>query len=159
MDRRYAICTEGRTLSFSVVPCVVMARPGRRSSAANVVELTTTETRPRLTPPPTLSKQERAIFTATAIANPHLTASDAMLLSLFVQGYTKTLTLGSQPGVADWEKAARMTATLATKLRLTPQSTQDPQTLGRRRADAKPSPIDAFLDGLEDDDDEADTNT
>jgi hypothetical protein len=42
--------------------------------------------------------------------------------------------------VAAWERAARISMALGTKLRLTPQSTIDPHTAGRRKVDLPRSP-------------------
>jgi hypothetical protein len=44
--------------------------------------------------------------------------------------------------LALWEKASRMQATLATRLRLAPQSRVDPKTLARQQPSAWPKPWD-----------------
>jgi hypothetical protein len=47
---------------------------------------------------------------------------------------------------AVWEKATRMQATLATRLRLAPQARIDPATLTRRREKTPPSAYDLMRD-------------
>ena len=127
-----------------------MAKPGRRSAAENVVRLTTTALRPRLTPPSSLTKAERAIFADVVRENAHLNAADVPLVVIYVQAYSKALALGQQQAaVADWDRATRVMMSAGTKLRLTPQSTQNPQALGRRRLDASPP---SYYDTMDDDD-------
>jgi hypothetical protein len=114
-----------------------MAQPGRRSAAAaSVLRVAPTRGRRRLTPPTSLTKPEQAIFDAIAADNAHLTATDTALLASYAQAVVKTMKLAKEKGaVADWERAARVAAMLATKLRITPQATTDPQSIGRRRKD------------------------
>lgn len=128
-----------------------MARPGRRSQAElNIVSLAPTAARPKLTAPEFLTTAERSLFTEIAAANAHLTTGDAMLLGLYVQGLTR-VQKAKRTDIAAWEKAVRVVLSLATKLRLTPQSSTDPQTLGRRRKDEqKPS----YLETMGNDDDD-----
>ncbi len=106
---------------------------GRRSSAANIVPLTITTPRPKLTPPTPLSSAEKLIFIATAAQHPHLTAGDTVLLVAFAQAAVRTFKLSKSKNTDEWEKSLRALLSVATKLRLTPQSTHDPQTLGRQR--------------------------
>jgi len=57
---------------------------------------------------------------------------------------------------ADFEKLARVMMSLATKLRISPQSRVDPKTLARRHADAHtgPKPWDRNRDGNGNDDED-----
>jgi hypothetical protein len=56
------------------------------------------------------------------------------MLASFVQATIASRRYARDPARIDvWEKATRLQATLATKLRLTPQSRIDPQTLGRMK--------------------------
>ena len=116
-----------------------MVQPGRRSPASlTVLPTASSGARPRLAPPAILTTGEQAVFNEMAAANPHLTPTDAPLLAGYVQALTKMHRLAKRPDVGPWEKAARVAMSLGTKLRLTPQATQDPQALGRRRKDAQP---------------------
>ena len=59
------------------------------------------------------------------------------MLSVYAQSVAKTIRLGKEKGaVADWERSARVMVTLATKLRITPQASVRPETVGRQRRDA-----------------------
>jgi hypothetical protein len=129
-----------------------MAQPGRKSAAANLVSLASTARPTRLTPPASLTKTEQSTFNALVVANPHLTITDGLLLAGFVRASSMMLDRKSEAG--EWEKASRVAITLATKLRLTPQSTQDPQALGRRRKDHHPSPIEEYFANNPDDGDD-----
>jgi len=94
---------------------------------------------PRLDPPPTLTDPERALFVeiVQACSPKHFVPSDVPLVVSYVQA-----TLLSRQAVTNaattpamlalWEKATRMQATLATRLRLSPQARTDPKTIGRQ---------------------------
>ena len=110
-----------------------MAQRGRRSSTSNIVALAPTGTRSRLTPPAFLSTVEVTMFADLAAHNRHLTSTDVALLAGYVQALGKMHKMAKKSEIADWERAARVALALGTKLRLTPQSTTDPQTIGRRR--------------------------
>ena len=89
----------------------------------------------RLSPPPHLNKAERNLFSEIvgAVDAQHFVEGDLPLLCSYV-----TATLIARKASHDvsminvWEKAARMQATLATRLRLSPQSRLDPKTVARR---------------------------
>jgi hypothetical protein len=93
----------------------------------------------RLRPPPTLTNAERSLFVeiVEACSPKHFVPSDLPLLVSFIQS-----TLLSRQAIKDaaedttalavWEKATRMQATLATRLRLAPQARTDPKTVGRQ---------------------------
>ena len=113
-----------------------MKQRGRRSGdqletlALRVVEAP----RPQLVPPASLNKAERSLFAEIAAAAPHLKQSDVPLLVSFTQATIASRRSARDPSKADlWEKATRLQASLATKLRLTAQARIDPQTLGRQR--------------------------
>ena len=57
------------------------------------------------------------------------------LVAAFAIATVKVFELAKTDDVAGWEKACRVQAMYATKLRLSPQATCDPQTIGRRRKD------------------------
>lgn len=129
-----------------------MTQPGRRSAAAaSVVQPATNGPRPRLIPPSSLTKAERAIFTSIAATARHLTETDTVLLAAYATAVAKTARLGKGKDTADWERSARVMAMLATKLRLTPQATASPQTIARQRKNAlPPSYYDVMPDGDDD---------
>lgn len=88
----------------------------------------------RLKTPAGLSAKERALFielvNSTNVS--HFRGSDVSLLVLYVQALLMARKLGRDPKkIVEWEKSARTTAMLATKLRLTPQSRADAKTIGR----------------------------
>lgn len=117
-----------------------MRKRGRQSAAANVVPLSLTGLPPRLTAPVGLRTDEQTLFNELVGAcDPrHFVKSDVPLLISYVQS-----TLLSRRTAADleadprvitiWEKATRMQATLATRLRLAPQARTDPKTLARQQ--------------------------
>jgi hypothetical protein len=115
-----------------------MAQPGRRSAAAaSVLRLAPNRARPRLSPPTALTKDERMIFDLVAAENQHLAATDAPLLAAFAQASIKVFKLAKKEDVAAWERACRVQAMYSTKLRISPQTCTDPQSIGRRRKDAE----------------------
>ncbi len=126
-----------------------MTQRGRKS-ALKLVPLDATGIRPKLTPPRTLSKSEAELFVATVANNPHLSTGDAPLLACYVQGLAKGQRLARSRDVAAWEKCMRVVLSMATKLRLTPQSLH-PDTVARRKRD-QPPPSYYELDSNDDDD-------
>ncbi|MGB9394444.1 MAG: hypothetical protein WCB32_06625 [Pseudolabrys sp.] len=62
----------------------------------------------------------------------HFVESDLPLLVSYVQATLLSRSTARDPDkIAIWEKATRMQATLATRLRLAPQSRTDPKTIAR----------------------------
>ena len=125
-----------------------MAQRGRKSaeSLLTVVSPGTTGLRPRLSPMAALTKDEQAIFTLVIGQNPHLTVTDAPLLTAFAQASAKAYKLVKKDDTRAWERACRVQAMLATKLRLTPQSSASGKVIGRLRRDGAPlSPIAQYL--------------
>lgn len=115
-----------------------------RKSAANVVTLMSVTGRPpRLSPPRYLNKAERAIFVELigACDARHFVESDLPLLASYSQATRMARAAARDPSkVGLWERAVRVQATLATRLRLAPQSRTDPQTVGRRQVRRGPPP-------------------
>jgi hypothetical protein len=113
-----------------------------RKSPGNLTALTFNADRPRLSPPPSLTTAERALFIEVVAACPprQFVQTDVHLLASFVQA---TLLARSavkkaakdQRMLATWEKATRTQTALARALRLTPQSRVDPKVIGRNRAE------------------------
>jgi hypothetical protein len=115
-----------------------MRKRGRKSSDELAV-INVNGDPPRLDPPPTLTDPERALFVeiVQACSPKHFVPSDLPLVVSYVQA-----TLLSRQAVTNaatapamltlWEKATRMQATLATRLRLSPQARTDPKTIGRQ---------------------------
>jgi len=94
---------------------------------------------PRLDPPPTLTDPERALFVelVQACSPKHFVPSDLPLVVSYVQATllsrrAVTSAATAPAMLALWEKATRMQATLATRLRLSPQARTDPKTIGRQ---------------------------
>lgn len=111
-----------------------------RKSAEELATPNITGEPPRLDPPPSLTEDEQSLFVQiTQSCSPrHFVVSDLPLLVSYLQA-----TLLSRQAIKDaakdtgalatWEKATRMQATLATRLRLAPQSRTDPKTLARQQ--------------------------
>jgi|SRR5262245_3279371 len=95
---------------------------------------------PRLDPPSDLTKDERSLFVqiVEACSPKHFTLSDVPILISFVQSTLLSRQAIKKAGknaaaLATWEKATRMQATLATRLRLAPQSRFDAKTNARQQ--------------------------
>jgi hypothetical protein len=89
----------------------------------------------RLTAPASLTSGERTLFDdlVGACDSSHFRKSDLPLLIAFIQAAVISQAAAHDPGeIAVWEKSTRMLATLATRLRLAPQSRVDPKTIGRQ---------------------------
>jgi hypothetical protein len=97
---------------------------------------------PRLQPPPYLNDDERSLFDELVGAcDPrHFVESDLPLLASYVQATLIARDAARAPSKIVFEKAVRMQATLATRLRLSPQSRIDPKTVGRRQEYQGPRP-------------------
>jgi len=73
------------------------------------------------------------LFSELAVNAGHLRPSDVPLLASYVQATIAARRYARDPSTVDlWEKAVRLQAMLATKLRLTAQSRVDPKKLGRK---------------------------
>jgi hypothetical protein len=109
-----------------------MRQRGRRSSVDLAVPVIDAA-RPRPEPPRGLTKAEQALFKEVVEDAPHLRKSDSQLLVAFVQATLVSRRSARDPARFDtWQKATRLQASLATKLRLSAQARIDPQTLGRQ---------------------------
>jgi hypothetical protein len=112
-----------------------------RKSAENLVAFPRVNGDPaRLQPPDLLSAKERRLFVELVDAcDPrHFVASDLPLICAYVQAaalsqYLVAAARKSDDALARWEKATRLMAMLATRLRLSVQSRTDPKTLARMR--------------------------
>jgi hypothetical protein len=117
----------------------------------SVVRSIGTGAKPKLSPTEPLSASQQATFRAVLAHNPHLNSADMPLLTLYVLSLSKAARLAKgKDDVLSFERASRLALTVGTKLRITPQSTRDPQTLGRRRKDTRPNVIDEILAGGDD---------
>ena len=115
-----------------------MRQRGRKSSDELAV-INVNGDPPRLDPPPTLTDPERALFVelVQACSPKHFLPSDLPLVVSYVQATllsrrAVTSAATAPAMLALWEKATRMQATLATRLRLSPQARTDPKTIGRQ---------------------------
>jgi hypothetical protein len=110
---------------------------GRKSAAAREIEPHVVMGVPsRLTPPSSLTNGEQTAFSELmAACDPaHFRESDKPLLISFVQATAIAQAAAHDPKMAaQWEKAVRLQAMLATRLRLSPQSRIDPETIGRQQ--------------------------
>jgi hypothetical protein len=97
--------------------------------------------RPKLIPSLTLSAEEKKLFAQIAADNPHLMVSDAPLVTQYVLILTRVKELSRDKDVRAWDKAVRLALQTGTKLRILPQSTVDPVTSGRRKADVHANPL------------------
>jgi hypothetical protein len=95
---------------------------------------------PRLEPPSCLSKPERRLFAEIVAVAPaqQFVASDAPLLASYVQACLLARSAVRRAGkdaraLSTWEKASRVQAMLATRLRLSPHSRVDPKVIGRHQ--------------------------
>jgi hypothetical protein len=97
-----------------------------------------------LKPPSYLRNAERKLFKQLVAAcdASHFVESDLPLLTSFVQATILAQHAARKPDqIAVWEKATRMQATLATRLRLAPQARADAKTVARRVPQSrKPAP-------------------
>jgi phage terminase small subunit len=103
----------------------------------------------RLKPPADLTREEQELFRhmVGVCAPDHFVESDVPLLVNYCQA-TLLCRRASEKLREDaswiniWDKAGRMQATLATRLRLAPQARTDPKTVARKGAGHKPSAYD-----------------
>ena len=112
-----------------------------RKSAASLTQIDFTGTPPRLTTPSGLAEDEQSLFDFIVDASPpnHFTDSDQPLLLSYVQACLIARSSAKIPTkVLVWERAVRVQAMLATKLRLSPQTQLDPKTLARQYVDFNP---------------------
>src|SRR5258705_5187471 len=111
---------------------------GRRSAASNVISFGLPNSRPKITPLRRLSPVERRVFDHALRENGHLKRADAAMLEIYSIAHARTIA-AKRKGPEAWEKEARTMMALARTLRLTVQSTQEPRTVARRRAEAESS--------------------
>jgi hypothetical protein len=116
-----------------------MRQRGRRS-ANNLAAISVNGDPPRLDPPAHLDQRERDLFTelVAACSPSHFAKSDEPMLVSYVQAILLSQFAVKQAAkdpamLALWEKATRMQAMLASRLRLTVQSRINPKTTGRQR--------------------------
>lgn len=118
-----------------------------RKSADELATLNVNGEPPRLNPPPDLTDGERSLFLeiAGACSPKHFVPSDLPILISFVQATLLSRqaikkAANDATALATWEKATRMQATLATRLRLSPQARLDPKTVARQQPRPYPPP-------------------
>lgn len=120
-----------------------------RASAAALANVNVTGTAARQEPPPNLSEEERTLFTelVESCAPTHFVKSDLPLLVSFIQATllvrrAATGMVDNPDMIAVFEKSVKLQATLATRLRLAPQSRLDPKSLARQLPYEGPRPWD-----------------
>ncbi len=116
-----------------------MQQRGRTSAASLVGHPAVDGEPPRLEPPAHLTHDEETLFAEIvhACSPRHFVVSDTVLLETFVRAtlLARHAIKGAAKDAAAlsvWEKAARIQAMLATRLRLAPQSRADPKSITRR---------------------------
>jgi hypothetical protein len=90
----------------------------------------------KLEPPSYLTPPEIELFEelVNACSADHFRSSDMPVLVSLVQATLLARNTGRDPDkVAEFDRLARLQATLATKLRLTVQSRSDPKNIGRQQ--------------------------
>jgi len=110
-----------------------------RKTADHLTALSLSGDPPRLLPPAHLDHSERRLFVElTEACSPrHFVPSDAPLLANYVSAtllsrFAVKKAAKDPAMLALWEKATRIQASLATRLRLSPQARLDPKTVGRQ---------------------------
>jgi hypothetical protein len=109
-----------------------------RKTADHLAVLASNGDPPRLQPPEHLDGRERRLFVElTEACSPRQFApSDLPLLTSYVQAILLSRSAVKKAAtnaaaLTQWEKATRLAAMLATRLRLSPQSRLDPKTVAR----------------------------
>jgi hypothetical protein len=127
-----------------------MTQRGRKS-AAFLTGPDVTGKPTRLTAPSSLTIAEQTLFNELtgACDSSHFRKSDIPLLVSFVQATLIAEAAAQDPEtIAIWEKSTRLQATLATRLRLSPQSRVDPKTLGRQEQSNLRKPWEPIVNAL-----------
>ena len=122
-----------------------MKQRGRQSAAAlSVPKLA--QGAARLKPPADLTREEQELFRhmVGVCAPEHFHESDVPLIVNYVQATLLCRRAAEKlredaSWINIWDKAGRMQATLATRLRLAPQARTDPKTIGRKQGGPLPS--------------------
>jgi hypothetical protein len=109
-----------------------MRQRGRQSTEAKVLHLPVTNERPQLIPSRPLTKEEKRIFDLILRDHRHLRSFDAPLLTAYAVACARMLSTRDSD---TFDKMTRLAISLATRLRLTPQSGMQSVQLGRRYAD------------------------
>jgi hypothetical protein len=114
-----------------------MPRPNRFHAITSSSALTGPQT--PLSPVTPLDDLERSIFDATVLHHPHLRAADVVILTAFAQSAARVFgarakgRARARDVAAAHDRDVRSMLALARSLRLTPQSCQEPKTVGRLR--------------------------
>jgi hypothetical protein len=129
-----------------------MQKRGRKSVAElSIVASNRVSGLGRVEPPLDLTETEASAFRRLVASCPasHFVPSDMPLIVSYVQATLVSRRAASlleedASYITIWEKATRMQATLATRLRLAPQARSDPKTISRRAAGYAPSAYDTM---------------
>jgi len=119
-----------------------MKQRGRKS--VNLLALPIDASPPRLSAPKDLTKIERSLFDFIVDASPplHFAVSDTPLLVSYVQATLMARSVAKPPTkLAEFERVVRLQAMLATKLRLSPQTRLNPETLARAHNNFAPNAV------------------
>ncbi len=113
-----------------------MRQRGRRSASDLAILPAVSGTPARLEPPEHLTEAERKVFLALvdAVDPKHFARADLPLLATYCQATVITQETAHEPSnFATWEKAAKLQAVLATRLRLAPQARFDARAAARHQ--------------------------
>jgi hypothetical protein len=109
-----------------------------RKSAAELASFSVNGDPPPLEPPPSLNDAERLLFAeiVEAVSPRHFLPTDQPLLASYCQAVVISreaakYAMTDQSSLLAWEKATRVQAQLAGRLRLSPSSRYDPKTAAR----------------------------
>ena len=118
-----------------------------RTSGAELSAVPIDSARKPIEPPPTLKAPEARIFreVVESCAVNHFRKADIPVLTAFATAthlsrFYAELIGESEGAFKNWEAAVRLQISLATKLRITPQSRYDPKTIARHQPHDGPAP-------------------
>jgi hypothetical protein len=125
-----------------------MAQRGRPGSKNIPSKRHANELAPRMTSPETLSTEERGLFDeiVCGVHPRHFARHQQHLLASYVRVTVRLSHLSDRAPLDEFSELVRLQYSAATRLRLTPQSLNEPKTAARRAAEHyQPTPIDEYL--------------
>jgi hypothetical protein len=106
--------------------------PRESEASLSVVRPPTKSLSSRLTPPPTLTADERQLFVTLVAENKHLRGSDLPFLTSFCMATTRVAKESRGSDVLKWEREVKTLMALGRTMRLTQQAMRDPKMVGRQ---------------------------
>lgn len=115
-----------------------------RKSAANLIAMPAVDGKPaRVSPPTHLTARERKAFIELVASTDakHFIASDVPLLVTYIQSIVLVRDAARKKDAQSFEKLSRVSAMLATRLRLSPHARTDPKVIARAHQEPRhPTP-------------------